>query len=287
MILPNVAIVSDKEAAILDRYVQEGGKLIVTGFTGQFDRLGRPSSGGGFESLIGGKATGRLDSEDNWMRFSAPPSGDARAATFPPHPRPDWSFLVKGPAAILASTTATAVGELLKPYRTTRQREGKEGTEWPLDADSPVGPAALINQYGKGMVLTFAGSPDYATASEHHLVETRRLLTDAVRFLNPSPRVRIEAPTTVEAVVTDDAPNRTLRIHLIGYNSPPQTMPAQNRPFVLPALNEDAPMYRVRIELQQPPQSVSGLHPSTVLKTTGPRIEATVEDVHEVLVIRY
>ena len=271
----------------MDRYVQEGGKLIVTGFTGQFDRMGRPSSGGGFESLIGGKATGRLDSEDNWMRFSAPPSGDARVATFPPNPRPDWSFLVKGPAAILASTTATAVGELLKPYRTTRQREGKEGTEWPLDADSPVGPAALINQHGKGMVLTFAGSPDYATASEHHLVETRRLLTDAVRFLNPSPRVRIVAPTTVEAVVTDDAPNRTLRIHLIGYNSPPQTMPAQNRPFILPALNEDPPMYRVRIELQEPPQSVIGLHPATVVQMTGPRIEATVEDVHEVLVIRY
>jgi hypothetical protein len=226
VLLPNVTILSESEVVLLDRYVQEGGKLIVTGFSGQFDRLGRPASVAGFESLIGAKATGRLDSEDNWMRFSAPPSQNTETAGFPPHPRDGWAFLVKGPGAILAPTTATAIGELLKPYRTTRQREGKEGTEWPLDFESPVGPAVLINQHGQGTVLTFAGSPDYATASEHHLVEARRLLSEAVRFLHSSPRVRIEAPTTVETIVTDDADHRTLRVHLLGYNSPPQTMPS-------------------------------------------------------------
>jgi hypothetical protein len=38
VILPNVGILSEPEVALLDRYVQEGGRLIVTGFSGQFDR---------------------------------------------------------------------------------------------------------------------------------------------------------------------------------------------------------------------------------------------------------
>jgi hypothetical protein len=75
-------------------------------------------------------------------------------------------------------------------------------------------------------VLTFAGSPDFATASEHHIVEARKLLRHAVRFLNPQPRVEITAPANVEAVVTDGPANRLLRVHLLGYNSPPQTTPA-------------------------------------------------------------
>ena len=37
--------------------------------------------------------------------------------------------------------------------------------EWPLGATAPVGPAILVNQVGKGTVLTFACSPDFATAT--------------------------------------------------------------------------------------------------------------------------
>ena len=51
------------------------------------------------------------------------------------------------------------------------------GTEWPMSADKPVGPAVLINQVGNGTVLTLAASPDFATASEHPIVEARKLLS--------------------------------------------------------------------------------------------------------------
>jgi hypothetical protein len=52
-----------------------------------------------------------------------------------------------------------------------------------------VGPAVLFNRLGKGAVLTFAASPDWATASDHHLTETRKLLANAVRLLHPEPRI--------------------------------------------------------------------------------------------------
>ena len=125
-----------------------------------------------------------------------------------------------------------------------------------MSADAPVGPAMLFNRLGRGRVLTPACSPDYATASEHHVVEARKLLLNAVRFLHPQPLVEITARASVEAVVSDDPAARTLRVHLLAYQSPAQTMPAQNRPYVLPALIEDAPLYRATIRLRRPVEEV-------------------------------
>jgi hypothetical protein len=178
---------------------------------------------------------------------------------------------------------------LLKPFRTTRQMEGKEGTSWPLNAEAPVGPATLENRVGKGTVVTFAGSPDCATAGEHHIVEARRLLSDAVSFLMPQ-RLVIEAPATVEAVVTLDRDRHdwVTRVHLIAYQAPPQTMPATNRPYILPALLEDKPMYRATISGSSGriPRATA-LNPSTKLRRHRDRVEVTVEDIHEVITLQY
>jgi hypothetical protein len=156
-----------------------------------------------------------------------------------------------------------------------------------MNADTPVGPAILLNQVGKGTVLTFAGSPDFATASEYHIVEARRLLTHAVQFLNPSPRVRVEAPSNVETVITDDPATRTLRVHCIAYNSTPQTTPVKERPYVLPGLIEDAPMYRIALEVNGPVKRARALNKSTSLERHGTRIDATVNDIYDVIVINY
>jgi hypothetical protein len=161
----------------------------------------------------------------------------------------NWPFLVRGSATVYEPTTATPVGELLDSHRAALANPDGYNADWPLSPRQVVGPAVLLNSIGKGTVLTFAGSPDFATAGEHHIVETRKLFANAVRLLNPNPRVRITAPANVEAVVTDDPATRTLRVHLIAYNATPQTTPVKERPYVLPGLIEDAPMFRASIEL--------------------------------------
>ncbi len=284
MLLPNVGILSTDETALFRQYVEAGGKLLVTGQSGQFDRIGQPLADSALTGLVGAKVTGRLESVDNWVRFPGDRAGEGVIGDDLPR---DWSFLVKGPAAIYEASTARPFGELLKPYRTTRQRDGKEGTEWPMSADAPVGPAILVNEIGKGTVLTFAASPDFATASEHHIVEARRLLTDAVRFLHPSPRIQITAPANVGTVITDDPATRTLRVHFMAYNPTPQTLPVKDRPYVLPGLIEDAPIFRAGITTREPVKDVSALNPSTELKRAGLRVEATINDIHEVIVLSY
>jgi hypothetical protein len=91
----------------------------------------------------------------------------------------------------------------------------------------------------------------------------------------------------VEAVVTDDTATRTLRVHLIGYLSPPACTPPNNRPFVIPPQVEEPPSYRATVTVGRPIRKVEALNKTTLLKTSGNSISIQVDDIHETLVIRY
>lgn len=293
--LANVGIVSDRELAILEEYVQNGGKILITGHSGQFDRYGQPLTQSSLQRLIGGTPCQRLASADNWVEFPAAELGDAgqgdahtqfAAAVSQELPK-DWPFLVKGPATVYECTTAQPIGLLRKPHRTPRQLRGEQTTEWPMSADEAVGPAVLVNRFGQGVVATLACSPDYATASEHHIVEARRLLLNVIRLLHPEPALRVAAPANVEAVITDDTENRVWRIHLVAYNPTPQTTPAQQRPYVLPGLVEDRPLYRASITTALPFADVTVGNESTVVSRHARQVDLMIDDVHEVVLLHY
>jgi len=199
----------------------------------------------------------------------------------------DWLFLVQGPATVYEPLTAKPIGELWKPYRTTRQKEGKEPSDWPMSAETAVGPAILVHPIGKGIVLTLACSPDFATASDHHIVEARRLLCNAIRWLRPAPRLDVTAPANVETVITDDPATRTMRVHFIAYNSLPQTTPASGSPYVLPGLMEEAPLFRAAVHCRFPLKSASAFDKSTRVTRSGDTVTATINDVHDVLRLGY
>lgn len=281
--LPNAAVVPEPQLALLRGYVEGGGNLVITGVSGCYDQRGEVRAGSALEDLIGARATRILDSEDNHVRFSADATGEPIAAGLVA----DWPFLVEGPGVVYEPTGARAVGELLGPHRTLRQQAGLEGTEWPMSAAEPVGPAVLIHRYGEGRVLTLACSPDVATFGEHPIAEARRLLASAVRMLVPDPRVVIEAPTSVEAVVTDDPASRTLRVHLIGYHAPAQTLPARNRPYVLPSLIEEPPLYEVTVRLRDAPRSLRVVGRTDTPKLVGREASVLIRDTHAVLVLEY
>jgi hypothetical protein len=282
--LPNVGVLTERELGLLRRYVEDGGHLVVTGHGGQFDPLGKPLTNGSLEPLIGAKAVRRLGTSDNWVRL---PEGGGTAAALSAGIRADWPFLVRGPATVYEPTTARAFGELMDSHRGSLANPDGYNADWPLSARQAVGPAVLVNAVGRGTVVTIAASPDVATAGEHHVVEARRLLANAIRFLRPAQRVRIEAPSNVEAVVTDDPASRTLRVHFIAYNATPQTTPLKERPYVLPGLIEDRPMFRAVIEVRDGLKGAKAWNPGTRLKRRGNRVEVTVEDIHEVIRCRY
>jgi hypothetical protein len=118
-------------------------------------------------------------------------------------------------------------------------------------------------------------------------VEDRQMLAHAVRLLNPSPRVQIKAPVDVETVVTDDPFAREVRIHFICWNPGPQTMAAHRRPNLLPGLIEDLPMYRAEIETAFKINSAQAINRTTILKRKKNVIKVIIEDVHEVVLLKY
>jgi len=118
-------------------------------------------------------------------------------------------------------------------------------------------------------------------------VEARRLLVNAVRYLHPNPRVQITAPVTVQAVVSDDSETRTLRVHLLSYNSPPQTTPMNNRPYILPGLIEDTLSYRATITTSMDIREVTAFNPETRLSRQGNEIELIANDIHEIVLLYY
>lgn len=286
VILADAPVVSAEEVARLRSYVERGGSLIVTGWSGLLGGRGEPADRSALEGLIGAKLVRRLDSRDNHVRLPAVASSSPFAPLLSGI-EPDWTFLVEGPAAVYRPTTATPFGDLHEPHRTVRQKRGEEGTVWPMSAGAVVGPAVMLNAIGEGRVLTFAASPDVATAGEHPIVEARKLLVNAVRLLHPAPRVKVDAPAFVESVVTDDPETRTLRVHLIAGVATPATTPAANRPHVIPGLIEDAPIFRARITLGAPPKAASAANPGTTTTLEGRTVSAVVSDVHDVIVIRY
>jgi hypothetical protein len=88
-------------------------------------------------------------------------------------------------------------------------------------------------------------------------------------------------------VVTDDPSSRTLRVHLMAYNSPPQTTPAERRPYVLPAVLEDMPMYRATIKTAESIKRAKAFNRSTRISRKGRSLKLTVEDIHEVISLQY
>jgi len=281
VLLPNVPILSEHEIGLLRDYVEQGGSLIVTGHTGLLGPTGEPLDRPAIESLTGAKLAERLSTTDNFVRFSSD-APEALRAGFPA----GWPFLVEGPGAAFTPTTATPVGELLRPHRTVRQQKGEEPVYQPNSADSPVGPALLVNAVGKGKVVCIAGAPDFACASEHPIPEARALLRNMVRYLHPEHVVEVTAPQNVESVIMEDADNKALYIHLIGYQSPPQCTPSKDRPYVLPSLIEDAPMYAARITVRRPFTQARALNPHTQVHVDGNTVDLVVNDIHEAVVVK-
>ena len=112
--LPNTGILSQREVDLFRSYVEEGGKLLVTGHSGQFDRLGKPLATSTLENLIGAQVKRRREDADSWVRFG--PEAEARQELVGGL-RDNWPFLVRGPATVYESTTATSIGELLDSHR--------------------------------------------------------------------------------------------------------------------------------------------------------------------------
>jgi hypothetical protein len=64
-------------------------------------------------------------------------------------------------------------------------------------------------------------------------------------------------------------------------------LPVKDRPYVLPGLIEDRPMFRASLRFSDKVKGVKGLSEETRIRKRGRDVEVVVEDVHEVILVRY
>lgn len=279
---PGAAILEPETVALLEDYVRGGGKLLVTGDTGTHDRMGAPRAESALANLIGAKLVRRLDTDDNHVSFPADGGDlDALAAGIPR----DWPFLARGAAGIYEPTTARPFGTLHRPFRSVLQQQGKEGFFLPQSPEEAVGPAILVNDFGKGRVVCIAAAPDTAIGGEFGMPEDRMLIENALRLLDPDPPVRVDAPRFVESAVTAGPEPDTLRVHLVAHVTPPQNT-HKDRPLAIPAFIEDKPIYRVSVKVAGGVKEIEAATPTTTVTPAPGGFTAQVEDIHEVFVIR-
>lgn len=287
--LAGAAILTEREVELIGEYVRQGGKLVVTGLSGVCDRFGSVRAKSALEDLIGARLERcELERHDNYLRIprtlsNASVGGSMSAnALFDGIPR-DWPMLVYGPVAVYEPTTAASFGELMLAHRS-------EQNLWVnhMSAGRVVGPGVLVNQAGRGTVVTLPCAIDAAFVGNFRMVEHRKLLRNAVRFVHPAPPVTIEAPPNVETVVTRDDANRRILVHFVAWSSAPtfssEAFPNGKR--VLPPVMEEPLTYHATITVNVPFRSISAASRASKLGRKGLQATLTTDSVHEVVIVR-
>jgi len=281
VVLPSTTIVSPREVALFEDYVKEGGQLVITGQSGCYDTYGQALATSTLEALIGARLKGLLNDNDNFFQLAG--DAESTAALEPGVPR-DWPHLIYGPAAVYEATSAAPLGHQHAPVRSQRQKDGLEGTTFPQSPGEIVGPGALLNAVGKGRVLTLGVAPDAALGGEYRTAEARHLLANAVISLLGDRAVAIHAPQFVETVVTNGKTKNAVNVQCVAYLPPPGAVDPK-RPWSIPELIEDTPLYRIKVTLGTAVRSAKGVNPSTEVIVAGKEVTATINDIHEVLEI--
>lgn len=207
LVLPNVAAVSDAQAAVLDSFVERGGGVVATYETGWYQREGSRRRRVALRSLGVERMAYRRDTiaeaRSSYFRVGGADEIEGLEA----------SHLVAVDEAVLqveASASAKPKLELIPPSR----YGPPERCYWDTTTTHP---GLLLNNYGQGMSAYLP----WGLGSLYHrlnLPEYRKIIKsslDAVRANGP--QIETNAPPQVEVVVGESEGGQQV-IHLINYS---------------------------------------------------------------------
>jgi hypothetical protein len=274
--LPDVAVMTDEEVALIQAYVRQGGHLIATYNTSRYSPVGEPLDQFRLADVFGVTFSKTLDCDTNYFRNLPDPfaAGIDRR----------YYVLNQGPVQLVERTAAQGVGDLHDSFcrRILPQQFFSHNVHPPYVR---LTDAIYINEYGQGKCIYVPFGLDRSYADIHELPEHRQLIGNLVRCLAEPPWLEVDAPLNAEAVLTHSGPQ--LRLHLTMFHPLRQavTLPTLNQPIRPSSRMEEPALYRARIRMQGPFRSVSKWRASSELAVDGQQIELTCEDVHEVITI--
>jgi hypothetical protein len=205
LIAPNIAVMSDEDAALLDRFVEKGGGLVATFETSLY------SDGGKYRDGFGLKCLGaeRVDRKQENMRsayFRVSPSDGFRGFDDNVLAVLDKAYLYtapkKGSSQSLSLIPPSNFGPPEKNY-------------WTIETSHP---GIIWNSYGKGKTAYFPWQPDrlffFLSLPEHSA-----LMAQAVERVMPEKRqVVTDAPEQVEVTLMRQEGTGKLSAHLVNFS---------------------------------------------------------------------
>jgi hypothetical protein len=281
--LPNAAILTRRETALLDEYVAGGGNLLVTGLTGVCNQYGEIQKESEIASLIGARLV-RCQTEfpDNYVRLPGK-LGEGEGKFLLQDIPADWPMLTYGPIAVYEPAGARAFGELMLAYRSQDNMWSRH-----MSPEKVVGPAVLVHQHGKGKVVYVPCVPDAAWVGDYRMPEHRKLIRNIIRWLNPRPEVLVQAPVNVEAMVMRDEAKKRLLVHFVCFcgstSNAPYAFPNGRR--VLPPMMEESPQYKATVRVNRPFAKAEVVGPNTNVTVRENMIDLTTANAHELLILR-
>lgn len=274
IVLPNVAILSEEEAALFTEYVRNGGTLLASFDTSLYDEKGCKLPNFRLAEVFGVDYEGTHDCDASYIRNTGLPLGkDIDPACY---------ILTEGPVHRVTPATALPFGDLHDSFH-KKQFPGRFYSHSMHPPHERLMDATYLNKHGEGTCVYFSFPCDAAYAGKHELPEHRLLLRNAVLAAGHKPLVRVAAPLIVETNILREG--KRVYVHLLAYSPIRQanTLPDLNRP-IRPSLRmEEAPLFRAAIEVGQSFEGVQAANPRTEVVVKGQTITALIEDVHEVI----
>ena len=270
LILPNMALMSDAQAATIRQYVQGGGSVLATFQTGLFDEAGNPRKDFVLADLFGISKAGDPTQANpkahesmggihlQYIRQRGPLTQGFEETT--------W---IAGPVwrqPILPHRDA--VMTFIKPYP-VYPPEAVYQREPPSDI-----PAMVSRETGNSRLVYIAGDVDSSFWRLDHM-DLGRQMSNAVRWLlQEKNAVEVEGDGLMEVIAWET--QRGFAIHLLNYNGANAFRGHMRRPVALPSQS-----VRVTLPADKKIRHASLLHAETPVKfqQQGNRVSLTVPKV--------
>jgi len=281
LFLANAAILDEREIEIITEYVKAGGVVIATDDTSLYDLNGERQSDFGLANLFKARFKAKAETTYNYFRL---PAGKFSAGI-----HPAYDVLLTGPGNIVESAGET-LGELkISFFDRDSEKCISHGVH---PAFEGVGPAIVLNEYGKGKVAFVPFKLDASYASNSMLGEQRMLIRNLVRELTSEPLIEIDAPLNVEAVITRDEKGGRFLVHFIGFNATKQALTGRTSDLGNPEgglrpdlMMEEAVMFEAKIKVNQDFKDAKAWNKNTQLSAKANIIQILCKEVHETVTI--
>ncbi|MBE1613108.1 alpha-amylase family protein [Actinopolymorpha pittospori] len=220
LILPNVAVLDEKQRAVLDAYVDGGGGLIATSDTAAFDPTGQARAELGLESLGAARILERREGphamRSAYLRTkpaggSGVPGGSGGSGEDARAQGTGMIMLDRAFLYVEAKPDAETGLHLVPPSR----YGPPEKCYWDIETEHP---GLLLHRFGHGSTA-YLPWPVGSLYHDLSLPDHRKVIIDAVHQVLPRrPQLTTDAPPQVEiAVGSQEESGRTL-VHLINYS---------------------------------------------------------------------